>query len=407
MRYLQVTHIPFRRRKDGTVLIDRLWAEDLRGLAESMGKVTIAAPENTSTGTFESWGTGFAEIAPGDDLQFLSLPQRSRRFDPARNGQVRRLLREAVDKADLVHTSNLFEPDTILYAAHDHAVRTHKKTLFVVAEDFYDMLSWEWVRTAHTPLLRWRRERSLRRMDDQVRTRVANASLTFLHTPAAVERYRLEAHNSLAIRQPVHQLEDVISETMLHQRLLAADDRERPLHIVTASRLRPMKGLDFLIRAVAILRHRNIHVKATLYGEGSQRTELEWLIAHLNLEDRVTLPGPLDPAASLREALNSADIFAMPHLTNDFGRAFFDAMAAGLPVVAFQSIASQSTVRDGIDGLFCANADAEALASAVARLDSDRSLLRRCSLGARQRGLENTRLFWNNLRAARIHELFI
>jgi hypothetical protein len=31
MRYLLVTHIPFALNEDGSALIDRLWAEDLKG----------------------------------------------------------------------------------------------------------------------------------------------------------------------------------------------------------------------------------------------------------------------------------------------------------------------------------------------------------------------------------------
>ncbi len=44
MRYLLVTHIPFARQGSAAVL-DKLWAEDLKGTAGSMGPITVAAPE--------------------------------------------------------------------------------------------------------------------------------------------------------------------------------------------------------------------------------------------------------------------------------------------------------------------------------------------------------------------------
>ena len=320
--------------------------------------------------------------------------------------KLRSILREAVREADLVHTSNLFEPDTALYFAHDHAVRQGKKTLFVVAEDFFDMLGWEWVRTAQGPLQRFLRRQGLARTDEAVRRRVLNASLTFLHTPAAVARYRLDAANGIAIRQPVHEAGDVITEEELRQRFALAANGQ-PLHLVAACRLRRLKGIAFLLRAAALLRQRSVAVRVTIYGAGPQLAALQALATQLGLSEMVEWQGAVANGPGLRAALNACDIFLMPHLTNDFGRAFFDAMAAGLPVIAFRSAASIDTVRDGVDGLLAPDSDAEGLAAAIARFSSDRELLCSASFAARRRALENTRTVWNHLRAGWIRELFV
>ena len=83
----------------------------------------------------------------------------------------RRALRKAVESADVVHTSNLFFPHTAFYYAHDLAAKLGKKMLFVVAEDFYDMLNWEWVRVAPKAIQRFRRMRTLNQLDRMVRKR--------------------------------------------------------------------------------------------------------------------------------------------------------------------------------------------------------------------------------------------
>ena len=404
MRYLLITHIPFARRADGSVFVDRLWAEDLKGLSGAMGRITVAAPELDPT-KLQSWGTGFGSILPEDWISFTGLPVKKSRWDVMHGIKLRSALRKAVQEADLVHTSNLFEPQTELYFAHDYATRRGVKTLFVVAEDFYDMLGWEWVRTAPGKLQHWRRRRTLRRLDAKVRQRVSNSSLTFLHTPAAVSRYRLDASNAIAIRQPVHEREDVIEEAALEKRLTAAKSGT-PLRLVTASRMQPLKGLDLLVRAVAILESRGIAVEATLYGDGPQLPIIQSLAQRLNIAQRVRLPGPLSQGTSLREGLERGDVFLMPHLTTDFGRAFFDAIAAALPVIAFRSVASEDTVRDGVDGLLTPNADPEGLANAIARLHCDRALLASTSRAARTRALNNTRTVWNALRAGWVRELF-
>ena len=403
MRYLLVTHIAFHRQPDGAALLDQLWAEDLKGLAQSIGAITVAAPE-VPADALRAWGASLAPLT-SSDISFISLPVRRGRFDLLYVFKLRGILRKAVRNADLVHTSNLFEPATALYFAHDYAVRQGKKTLFVVAEDFYDMLGWEWVRTATGPLQRLLRGQGLARTHEAIRRRVRNASLTFLHTPAAVARYRLDSANAIAIRQPVHESADVIAEKQLHARLASAATG-RPLHLVAACRLRRLKGMAFLVRAVAILRDRGLAVRATIYGAGPQLAAIQALATQLGVADLVELPGAIAAGRELREALNACDVFMMPHLTNDFGRSFFDAMAAGLPVIAFRSAASVDTVRDGVDGLLAPDADAEALAAAIADFHIDRDLLRDASFAARRRALDNTRTFWNQLRASWIRELF-
>jgi glycosyltransferase involved in cell wall biosynthesis len=116
--------------------------------------------------------------------------------------------------------------------------------------------------------------------------------------------------------------------------------------------------------------------------------------------------GMVSPGPEIRRVLRDADIFLMPHLTSDFGRAFFDAIAAGTPVIAFRSIASQDTIRHGVDGLVTPNADFEGLAEGVSRYHFDREYLVRCSAAARDRALVNTNSQWHRIRGQMIRDLF-
>ncbi len=404
MRYLLVTHIPFAALPSGGAMLDGLWYEDLLGLTAAFGTITVAAPA-LSREKLAVWGTGLAECPPGSPISFVPLPAYGGRLDLLFRWRTRSALKAAVAVADLVHTSNFFGHDVALYSAHDQATRLGKKTLFVVAEDFVDMLTWEWVRTAPSRLQRWRRVKTLHKLHRHIRQRVQTASLVFLHTPAAVSRYRLDAGNARAIRQPLHEITDVIPEDSLAKRNTELHLNE-PLRLVTASRLQPLKGLDFAIRAVHMLRDRGVPVELTLYGRGPQEEELRKLIARLELTEAVHLAGAAAPGQPMREALAAGHVFLMPHLTNDFGRAFFDAISAGLPVVAFRSEASEDTVRHELDGLLVPNLDIEALASALARLACDRHFTAQLSVRARERALQNTRSFWNELRTGWIRELF-
>jgi glycosyltransferase involved in cell wall biosynthesis len=404
LRYLLVTHIPFARQGTSTIM-DRLWAEDLRGLVASVGPVTIAAPELARVEDIQGWGPVTDSVSKSDGFEFLGLPIYRSRADMTFGLRVRSALRPAVMNSDLVHSSNLFPPYTALWFGHDLAVQLRKKTLFVVAEDFYDMLNWEWVRTEKNVLQKLRRRRDLNLLDREVRKRVANASLTFLHTPAAVARYREFAANAVQIRQPVHESADVIDPEDF-QAKCAEMRRNAPLRLISASRMESLKGIDFIIRAVSILKQRNIPVHAKLYGKGSNLESLKLLTQKQDVTGSVEFPGTVEPGPPLRQAIAGAHVFLMPHLTTDFGRAFFDAMAGGLPVIAFRSVASQDTVRHQVDGLITPNADAEGLADGIAQFHKDREFLIRAAEAARERALLNTKSMWNNLRAQMIRELF-
>lgn len=394
--YLLVTHIPFARNPQGHPVLDALWARDLNGLTQANGPVRVAAPEVPLT-ELTTWGPHTAVLPASGGIEFRGFaPIRGKR-DLRKWPSIRGVLRDEVRKARIVHTSNLFPPYLGLSYAHDHAVRLGRRTVFVIAEDFRDMLEWEWVRPARG-LERWRRQRTLERIDGRVRESASTAALTLLHTPAAVERYRLCARRSVAIRQPGHEAEQVITASNLAARLESLRGT-RPLRLVSACRHAQLKGLDLLLRALGLLRDRGVTVHATLYGTGPETASLANLAALLGIADRVNLPGALSVGPDLDTALQKADLFVMPHRSTDFGRAFFDAMAAGLPVLAFRTPASAETVYDGQDGFLAPLDDVQGLAERIAALDRNRPLLGAASHAARNRALENTRTEWFRIRA--------
>jgi glycosyltransferase involved in cell wall biosynthesis len=413
LRYLLVTHIPFSRIAGGSVMLDALWARDLEGLAESLGPIRVVAPEIpwTQSNSREApslvgftWGATSVVVKPDSGLTFQGFPQIASRRDGWRWPFIRSVLRREVTWADVVHSSNLFPPYVGLSYAHDEAMRQGKKTIFVIAEDFYDMLEWEWVRLAQGRWARWRRQRVLQALDARVRSSAATASLTFLHTPAAVARYRLSARNSVAIRQPEHEADDVISREALTEKCTAVVNGD-PLTIIAACRHKPLKGLDFLIRAIAVLATRGVKVRARLFGNGEMTGQLQAEVMRLGLAEMVSFPGTLPPGVEIIRAIAEGHIFAMPHRTTDFGRAFFDAMAGGTPVVAFRTAASVETVRDGVDGILAPLDDVEGLAAVIERFHRDREFLVRAAEAARTRALVDTRSAWHHFRAVHIRAL--
>jgi glycosyltransferase involved in cell wall biosynthesis len=160
-----------------------------------------------------------------------------------------------------------------------------------------------------------------------------------------------------------------------------------------------LKGLDLLLRAIALLARRGIRVDARFFGQGPESENLRQLASALGITGNVEFPGTLPAGPELYAALQTGDLFLMAHRTNDFGRAFFDAMAAALPVLAFRTSASEETVYDGIDGFLTPLDDIQGLAERISLLHHDRTTLKAAARAARRRALENTRSEWFRLRA--------
>ncbi len=404
-RYLLVTHIPFARNRDGTVALDGLWARDLNGLAASIGPIRVAAPQLDGQEGLKTWGPTAAVLGADSRICFQGFPPMRSSRDFWSRRKISAILRREVAEADLIHTSNFFPPYVCLSYAHDCAVRMGKKTLLVIAEDFFDMLEWEWVRMAESPFrYRWRRQ-NLAALDRRVRRSAATASLTFLHTPAAVTRYRLSARNGIAIRQPGYETEDIIDPARFSEKC-AQLQSGAALVLVTAGRHKALKGLEFLVGAVSLLARWNRRVELRVYGQGEETGSLRALAHSAGVADRVSFPGSLPPGGEIYRAIAAGHVFVMPHRTTDFGRAFFDAMAGGCPVVAFRTPASIDTVRDGTDGLLAPLDDVEGLAACIQQLDADRALTVRLATAARDRALRNTRSDWFQWRAEWIRALF-
>lgn len=136
--------------------------------------------------------------------------------------------------------------------------------------------------------------------------------------------------------------------------------------IVGVGRLDPQKGFDRLITAFASFASRHPDWQLVIWGEGPDRTQLVQRIADLGLSDRITLPGL---SAAPRGWTRDAGIFALSSRFEGFPNALGEAMAAGLPVVAFDcAYGPREMVNDGFDGLLVPSDDVVAFGVVLERL---------------------------------------
>ena len=131
-------------------------------------------------------------------------------------------------------------------------------------------------------------------------------------------------------------------------------------------RLRPAKGLDVLLDALAMLRAEGLGVRLLVVGEfetAAYRAEVQARVRELGLEAVVEFRGFRSEVGA---ELARMDLFVQPSLHEGLPMAVLEAMAAGVPVVATRVGAVPDVVRDGIDGVLVSPGDSRDLAEAVA-----------------------------------------
>lgn len=152
-----------------------------------------------------------------------------------------------------------------------------------------------------------------------------------------------------------------------------------PHNLVGMGQLAHRKGFDLLIVAFARLACKHPDWHLTLFGEGSERVELERMATAAGLSGRIHLPGRVQ---NPEQVLPTADLFVLPSRYEGFPMVLTEAMVAGLPVISFEcSSGPGEIVRNGVDGLLVPHGDVDNLTSAMDTLMGDEA--RRQTLGRR------------------------
>ena len=238
-----------------------------------------------------------------------------------------------------------------------------------------------------------------------LRRKLTAARFAATCTGAGAEHLRAIAPQS-RVHVVYHGLNDDLAR--LADRAPRNGSRNGSLQLLGVGRLVEKKGFDVFVEACAELRRRDIPFAATIAGpDGPHGPAIRELIADQGLEESFRLAGALSQR-ELFDEYTRADALCLPCRVVGSDRdgmpnVLVEAMACGTPVVTTGISGIPELVSDGVNGLLVDPDDPAALASAIARLDSDRRSAER--LGSAGRATVRERFDGDRL-AGRLAELF-
>jgi len=156
------------------------------------------------------------------------------------------------------------------------------------------------------------------------------------------------------------------------------------LEVLCVGRLVPAKGQHILLSAVAKMIAEGRQVRLRMVGDGPDRQSLEASAAQAGIQGFVIFEGAVNQDR-IRAFYEASDVFALASFAEGIPVVLMEAMAMEIPCVTTWITGIPELIRDSVDGLLVPPSDADALATALARLMDDGALRKRLGESARER----------------------
>ncbi len=139
--------------------------------------------------------------------------------------------------------------------------------------------------------------------------------------------------------------------------------------VLYVGRIAPEKNLDLAVRSFRAIQQHVPNARYVWVGDGPARAALQ------EANPDFIFAG-MQRGEMLSRHYASADLFPFPSLSETFGNVILEALASGLPVVAYEEGAAREHLRSGHNGYRIAAGDEKAFIEATTTLASNASLIR-------------------------------
>ena len=163
-----------------------------------------------------------------------------------------------------------------------------------------------------------------------------------------------------------------------------SQNKNNNINLLFVGTVEPRKGLSYLVKSLDLLGKHNILFHCDIVGkivDEKYFTMLKQEIKKLDLEVSITFRGRVNDD-ELIEYYSNATCFVFPSLQEGYGYVIIEAMAFGLPVIAFNNSAMPFTVKNGINGMLAKNKDFEDFERCIVEIIKNNQLRELLSKGA-------------------------
>jgi colanic acid/amylovoran biosynthesis glycosyltransferase len=139
---------------------------------------------------------------------------------------------------------------------------------------------------------------------------------------------------------------------------------QNELKILTIARLHWIKGLEYSLEALALLKEKGFVFHYTIVGDGPEKERLLFAAHQLGLTDRVTFTGKLEPKV-VRQMLEDSTLYVQYSIQEGFCNAVLEAQAMGKLCIVSDAEGLSENVIDGVTGFVVAKRNPVSLASKI------------------------------------------
>ena len=147
--------------------------------------------------------------------------------------------------------------------------------------------------------------------------------------------------------------------------------------LISVGRMAPEKNLDQVIKTYEALKVTGQAFKLVMVGDGPLKEQFQ------KRYPEIIFPGMLSQT-NLAAYYASSDLFIFPSQTETFGNVTLEALASGIPVLAFDCAAARDWVQTGVNGWLVAENNPEGFAAQAVSIFKSKDLLDQITQSTRQ-----------------------
>jgi glycosyltransferase involved in cell wall biosynthesis len=163
-------------------------------------------------------------------------------------------------------------------------------------------------------------------------------------------------------------------DTSLRSSWGATDDTKV---LISVGRMAPEKNLDQVLKTYDALKSTGQAFKLVMVGDGPLKEQFQ------KRYPEIIFPGMLSQT-NLAAYYASSDLFIFPSQTETFGNVTLEALASGIPVLAFDCAAARDWVQTGVNGWLIAENNPEGFAAQAVTIFNSKDLLEQITQSTRQ-----------------------